>query len=392
MTRLPTFKKIHPVFEIEPGVLRLSEVPGISVDVDDADGSILRLIRLMDGTRTFEQLCADMKTEEAPSISEDDLAEAIAELDRLGFVYDQAMVQQSALTEQELERFKANLAFFSCFANLDQPPTAMQEKLSKTKITILGSGGFGSSILLSLAGLGVKQVRLVDFDHVSLSNLNRQILFKESDIGRLKVDVAREFVSNLYSDMQLETLELEIRSVEDVERAIMGSDLVVLAADQPFFVLPRWVNTACVKLGIPYLAGGVNLTEARFFTVVPGQTGCTDCLYLHRVHHQENYVEALADYRRSGFVPATATVAPILFMVTSMVASEVMKMAVGLHDHLLSLGKVVGLNVFTLEKRATEWERDAEHCPTCGEGSSDTKLFRFLKQIEDDGRSVLLKY
>lgn len=390
--RLPTFKKIHPVFQPRPGTIRLSEVPGVSVDVDDEDGSITRLIRLMDGTRTIEQLCQDMNTDESAPITLDDIAEAVEELNRLGFVYDQAMVQQTSLTDHELERFKANLAFLSNYANLDHPPTELQERLCNKKITIIGSGGFGSSILVSLAGMGVKHVRLVDFDHVSLSNLNRQILFKESDIGRLKIDVAREFISNLYSDMTLETIEMEVGSTADVERAITGSDLVVLAADQPFYVLQRWVNTACVKLGIPFIGGGINLTEASFHTIVPGHTGCVDCLYLHRLKNNADYVEMLKDYMAAGFVPATATVAPILFMVTAIIASEVFKFAVGLHDELVSLGKVVGFNVITLEKRANEWERDVDQCPTCGGGTSDTELFRLFKQLEDRAGAVILKY
>ena len=149
------------------------------------------------------------------------------------------------------------------------------------KVTILGSGAFGSTLLSSFAGLGVTNVRIADFDRVELSNLNRQLLFKESDIGRLKIEVAEEFVTERNSSMSVETIRKKISSVDDVKELIADSDLVILAADTPFFFIQRWVNTACVELEIPYIAGGVNVTEGTFYHISPKKTPCLDCFHLY---------------------------------------------------------------------------------------------------------------
>jgi molybdopterin-synthase adenylyltransferase len=388
MERRPKFKHIHPVFRPEPGIVRLGELFGTAVELDDPNGAIERLCRLMDGTRTIEQLCADMLAAD-PELTREEISEAVDGIHSLGFLYDAAQEERAGLTERERTRYKGNLNLFMQYANFEQSPAMIQERLKRAKVTILGMGAFGSSLLFNLAGLGVERVRIVDFDKVELSNLNRQMLFNEGDLGRPKIEVAREFMARFHSGMEIETLSMEIASAADAQQAVAGSDLVILSADQPFFVLPHWINQACVKLGVPLIGGGILLTQGTFFSMVPGQTGCLDCMMLHRVERAEDYPQIVEEYMDSRFMPPNSATAPTLMTVTGIIATEVLRCLTGIAP-MQSAGRMLGYDFMTLEMREIQaWPRYEAACPTCGHGDPEQPIFRLIRKPEYASRSVV---
>ncbi|MGE5705062.1 MAG: HesA/MoeB/ThiF family protein [Clostridia bacterium] len=309
------------------------------------------------------------------------MLEAIAELDRLGFLYNSIQEQQLSLTDIQKERYQANIHYYSMFTDLQASPGTVQQKLLDSKITIIGMGAFGSSILVNLAGLGFKQIRIVDFDRVELSNLNRQILFTEKDIGRLKVDVAKQFLAQFNSDIDIEAIPMQVTSVEDADSVIAGSDFVVLAADHPPFLLPRWINTACISHGIPYITGGIHLTDAVFYTIVPGKTACGDCLLLNRTRQSEQFPQVIKSVLEANLRLPTATIAPNLMMVTGMMVSDLLR-SLGNLGPVESEGKIITFDMTTYEKKMIEPITAEPECPTCGQGTGDHPLFNLFETFE----------
>jgi len=183
----PSVKKLLRIRVTGNNSLRIAEtLPGRSLEIEDEDGSINKLIHDMDGTRTPEELWNGLRLQ-YPHVRLDDVVSCIKELDGLALLDDQAALEITSLSAGELERFKANLNYFSSFSSMNDSPWQMQSRLKEAKITMIGLGTLGSGVLFNLAGCGVTSVRVVDFDYVELSNLNRQMLYNEHDIGRKKI-------------------------------------------------------------------------------------------------------------------------------------------------------------------------------------------------------------
>ncbi|WP_255298477.1 HesA/MoeB/ThiF family protein [Brevibacillus dissolubilis] len=366
----------------------MGELAGVAVELEDPDGSIRKLVSLMDGSRTIPELHQAMLAH-YPNLTLEEITEAVQTIDELGFLYDYTKDQSIPLDETQRERYKANMRYYALESNLANPPSVAQQKVCNSRVTILGMGAFGSCILACLAGLGVEHIRIVDFDRIDLSNLNRQILFAEENIGELKVDVAKSFVNRFNSTVHIETIVLELDSVESIEEVIVGSDMVILAADQPFHLMQRWANIACVNQNIPYIGGGVLLTTGTLFTIIPGVTNCADCTHLHRINLTPDYVDILEAGVINNHIPPTATPAPNLMMVAGMIASEAMRFLSGTGE-LQSAGKVIYYNMETFEKfYVEEIERDVENCPTCGNGDPDQRIFRLLEKDAFHERRVV---
>ena len=151
-----------------------------------------------------------------------------------------------------------------------------QEKLKRSRVFIAGAGGLGSPIAIYLTAAGVGMIRMVDHDHVALSNLNRQVLHWEEDVGRKKVDSAREKLRNLNRAVEIEAIA-ETITEGNVSKLVSGCDVIVDAMDN----LPtRYVLNRCaVETGLPFFHGAVNGFEGRVMTVIPGKTACLRCMY-----------------------------------------------------------------------------------------------------------------
>ena len=132
---------------------------------------------------------------------------------------------------------------------------AGQQKLAAAKVLIVGAGGLGCQVAAQLAGAGVANLVIIDHDTVALSNLHRQILFREADIGEDKAMVAQRELQAINSSINISALPARL-SVNNVNDLIRGVDLVIDAADN--FAASYLLSDACLAQGIPLLSASVN--------------------------------------------------------------------------------------------------------------------------------------
>ena len=151
-----------------------------------------------------------------------------------------------------------------------------QERLGAAKVLIAGAGGLGSPQAIYLAAAGAGRIQLLDMDVVAASNLNRQILHWEENLGQPKVNSALEKLRRINSTLCIEARNEKI-TADNVDELIAGQDLVLDAMDN--FDTRKVLNQACMRLGIPFIYGGVYGLTGMVSTFVPGRTACLQCLF-----------------------------------------------------------------------------------------------------------------
>jgi len=173
------------------------------------------------------------------------------------------------LTEEELERYDRQIMI----RGLGEKG---QEKLKQARVVIAGAGGLGSPAAIYLTAAGVGTIQIIDHDKVELSNLNRQVLHWDKDVGRDKIESAREKLSLLNRNVRIEMVKETITEA-NVSRLVAGCDVIIDAMDN----LPtRFIlNRAAVENRIPFVHGAIYGLEGRVMTVLPGQTACLRCIY-----------------------------------------------------------------------------------------------------------------
>ena len=131
-----------------------------------------------------------------------------------------------------------------------------QQRLSDAHVLIVGAGGLGSPVSLFLAGAGVGEITLVDHDQVSLSNLHRQILFNESDVGKPKATSAQTRLNTLNSEIKINAIA-ERLSVTNAEQLISQATVVVDAADN--FLVSYLLSDLCFEKRIPLILSLIHI-------------------------------------------------------------------------------------------------------------------------------------
>ncbi|MCL2563777.1 MAG: HesA/MoeB/ThiF family protein [Oscillospiraceae bacterium] len=159
---------------------------------------------------------------------------------------------------------------------LDQIGSAGQQKLENSSIIVVGAGGLGSPALTYLASAGVGRIGLMDADIVQESNLNRQFLHAEPDLGRPKAVSAREKLAALNSTITIEAHDVRLTE-ENAETLLSGYALILGAVDS--FETRAVINKASVSLGIPYIDGGINGFSGSVFYSHPPNTPCLNCVF-----------------------------------------------------------------------------------------------------------------
>ncbi len=151
-----------------------------------------------------------------------------------------------------------------------------QAKLKGTTIGVVGAGGLGSPILMYLAVAGFGKIIVADKDKIELSNLNRQVLHWDKDIGRNKADSVREKLQEMNADVEIVTYTEEVNE-ENIDRIFADADALVDALDN--FPSRFLINEFAVKRNIPLFHGAVWGLEGRATTIIPGETACFRCIY-----------------------------------------------------------------------------------------------------------------
>jgi adenylyltransferase/sulfurtransferase len=217
-----------------------------------------------------------------------------------------------------------------------------QERLKRSRVVIAGAGGLGSPIAIYLTAAGIGMIRMIDHDQVTLSNLNRQILHWEEDIGRKKVDSARTKLRNLNSAVEIEAI-VETITEGNVSQLVDGCDVIVDAVDN----LPiRYILNRCaIENNIPFFHGAVNGFEGRVMTIIPGETACLRCMYRGPVSEEKFPV--------MGVAPA---------VIGSIQATEVIKYLLGIGELLTNRLLIYdGLKVIFSEFRVNK-NPSCDHC------------------------------
>lgn len=185
------------------------------------------------------------------------------------WVLDIGRQGSAMLTAGERERYDRQIM-------IEQIGPEGQEKLKRSRIAVAGVGGLGSPIALYLAAAGIGTIRLIDHDRVTLSNLNRQILHWEEDLGEMKVRSAEKKLRKLNPWVEIEPMEETITET-NVSDLLEGCDGVVDAMDN----LPTryLLNRCAIQKNIPFFHGAVRGFEGRAMTILPRETACLRCMY-----------------------------------------------------------------------------------------------------------------
>ena len=223
-----------------------------------------------------------------------------------------------------------------------------QERLRRSRALIVGLGGLGSPVAMYLAAAGVGRLTLVDFDTVDLSNLQRQIVHRTADIGRLKVESARDTLLALNPSVAVTTLPQALDEAE-LREQVRQADVVVDGCDN----LPARlaINAACVRAGVPLVSGAAIRLEGQVLVWRPGEKGaCYRCLYRDADAAPETCAQ-------------TGVLAPVVGIVGSIQALEAIKVLTDFGETLA--GRLLLLDAKRMEWRTLKVRRDPA-CPVCG--------------------------
>lgn len=226
---------------------------------------------------------------------------------------------------------------------------AGQRQLKRSRVLIIGAGGLGSPAALYLAGAGVGTLGLVDFDLVDATNLHRQLLHGTRDVGRPKLDSARDRLHDVNPHVALELHETRLTSANalDIMRAY---DVILDGTDN--FATRYLVNDACVLLGKPNVYGSIFRFEGQVSVFATPDAPCYRCLYPEPP--PPGSVPSCAEGGVLGVLPG---------LVGTMQATEAIKLCLGIGTTLA--GRLLLVDALGMEFRTVRIRRDPG-CPMCG--------------------------
>ena len=257
-----------------------------------------------------------------------------------------------ALTPEQVDRYSRHII-------MPQVGPSGQRKIMESSVLIIGAGGLGSPIAVYLALAGVGKIGIVDFDTVDISNLQRQILHQNEDIGKPKAISAKETINAYNPDVEVVTHEVPITS-DNAFEIIAPYDYVINGADN--FAARYLVNDTCHFLKKPLVDGSILLFDGQVTVYLPGQ-GCYRCLY--------------PAPPPPGMVPSCAeagVLGALCGTIGTMQATEVLKLILGVGESLH--GRLLLYDALAMEVRQVRIRKDPQ-CVLCGENPSVTGLIDY---------------
>jgi sulfur-carrier protein adenylyltransferase/sulfurtransferase len=258
-----------------------------------------------------------------------------------------------SLTIDEVRRYSRHLII---------PDVAMdgQKRLKNAKVLCIGAGGLGSPALMYLAAAGVGTLGIVEFDVVDESNLQRQIIHGQSDIGRSKAESARDSVREINPLIQVNVHELRLDSSNVMD--LFGQyDLIVDGTDN--FATRYLVNDACVLLGKPYVWGSIYRFDGQASVFWAEHGPCYRCLY--------------PEPPPPGMVPSCAeggVLGVLCASIGSIQATEAIKLLTGVGEPLL--GSLMVYDALEMSYRKIKVRKDSA-CAVCGDNPTVTELIDY---------------
>ena len=271
--------------------------------------------------------------------------------------------QPRGLSDEQRVRYSRHIL-------LSEVGLAGQEKLIGSRVLIIGAGGLGSPVALYLTAAGVGTIGIIDPDTVDLSNLQRQILHDEQQIGRLKVDSARDTLVALNPDVKIEPYATRLTSSNAVD--VMGAyDVVVDGADN--FPTRYLVNDASLHARVPVVHGSIFRFEGQATVFVPYEGPCYRCLY--RLPPPPELAPSCAEAGVLGVLPG---------IIGSIQALEALKLVLGVGESLA--GRLLTYEALEQEFRTLRMRRDPT-CPACSDEASPPVLVDYDEECRPASRT-----
>lgn len=259
------------------------------------------------------------------------------------------------LSKEEIQRYSRHLIM---------PEVGMegQLKLKQSKVLCVGTGGLGAPLGLYLAAAGVGKLGLIDFDKVDVTNLQRQVVFGTSDVGRPKIEAAADRLGNLNPDIQIVRHETMLTSDNALD-IIRDYDIVVDGTDN--FATRYLVNDACILLGKPNVYGSIFRFEGQ--ASVFGYPGgpCYRCVYPEPP--PPGLVPSCAEGGVLGVLPG---------IIGSIQAMEAIKLIIGKGSPLV--GRLLLFDALGMKFRELKLRKNAD-CPICGEHPTIKNLIDYVE-------------
>ncbi|MCK9534444.1 MAG: molybdopterin-synthase adenylyltransferase MoeB [Pseudomonas sp.] len=246
------------------------------------------------------------------------------------------------LNDEELLRYSRQIL-------LKQIDVAGQLRLKKSKVLIVGLGGLGSPVALYLAAAGVGELYLADFDHLDLSNLQRQIVHDSAAVGRLKVQSAQARLQALNPHIAVHALSAKLDS-DNLPALLQSVDLVVDCTDN--FTIRAQLNAACFANNTVLVSGAAIRGEGQISVYDPSNAAspCYHCVF--------------GDGEEEGLTCSEAGVlGPLVGLIGSLQALEAMKILAGFGETLV--GRLLLVDAFNSRFRELKIRRDPQ-CSVCG--------------------------
>jgi len=269
----------------------------------------------------------------------------------------------SDLSEKELDRYSRQIM-------LEEIGYQGQLKLKQAKVCVVGVGGLGNPITIRLAAMGVGKIRIVDRDVIELSNLHRQTMFNEGDIGQVKVETAAKKLRKLNSDIVIEELPVSVNDYTALD-VVDGCDVVIDALDS---VNARYsLNKACIEKKIPFVTGAAVGVTGQLFTILPNESACYYCLFPALDE------DSMPTCSIEGVHPS------ILSIIGGIEVSEAVKIITGKEPSLKD--RVLHVDLENLIFNFTKISR-VQECSVCGSGKKQKKPKEELILEELCGRNM----
>lgn len=245
------------------------------------------------------------------------------------------------LTPAQMERYQAHLA-------LPEVGPSGQLRLLGARVLIVGVGGLGCPAALYLAAAGVGRLSIVDDDIVDATNLQRQVLYGDADIGRAKVEAAAERLRAMNADLEVVAHRVRVTAA-NAQALVAGHDLVLDGSDN--FATRYVVNDAAVLAGVPLVSGSLYRYEGQVVTIAPPETPCYRCLFRSPPPEAPPCHDA-------------GVLGPVAGLVGTMQAAEALNILARGRSGLA--GRMLLVDVHDMETRAVKVARDPG-CPLCGD-------------------------
>ncbi len=261
--------------------------------------------------------------------------------------------QSNELTQEEIRRYGRHLI-------MPEVGMAGQKKLKAAKVLVIGAGGLGSPLSLYLAAAGVGRIGLVDFDQVDHSNLQRQVIYSVMDVGRPKLEAAKDRILEINPNVTIDCHETKLTS-ENALGIIKNYDIVVDGTDN--FPTRYLVNDACVLLGKPNVYGSIFRFEGQVSVFDARRGPCYRCLYPEPP--PPGLVPSCAEGGVLGILPG---------VIGTLQATETIKIVLGKGDSLV--GRLLLFDALKTRFRELKLQKDPT-CPVCGKNPTIKSLIDY---------------